>query len=236
MARTKIYNVYQPIVEIKTRKIIGYEALTRGLGRERFPQHLFRTAYKEGSAIHLDLQCLVSAFQILPRLPKNVFLFVNIEPLTLITIFSEGEADQGMTLLSKVASYGKRIVFELTEGMKIRDFERVKRGLNHIRKLGCRFAIDDVAGMGAKLLRLVSLKPQFLKIDMTLIRGLAKNRLQQLLLHRIVELGKHNGCHLIAEGVEIKLDLEFVQKSGIRYAQGFYFSPPRKNLLKTLSA
>jgi len=228
----KIYSVYQPIIEVATKNIVGYEALTRGLGKERLPENLFRRAYDDGSAVHFDLRCLITAFQILPRLPKQAALFVNIEPITLTNIFSGRHDSHGAAILDKISAFGKQVVFELTEGMKVRDFELVKKAVALIRNYKCRFAIDDVAGIGAKLLKLVSLKPQFIKIDITLVKGLSKNRFHQLLVQRIVELGEENGCGLIAEGVETKHDLELIQKYRIPYAQGFYFSKPQKKLLK----
>ena len=224
-----IQTLYQPIVEIRSKKILGYEALTRGKGKPHFPKDLFRLSYEKGFTIDLDFRCLGMALRAAPRLRRKEFLFVNVEPITLSRAFKKGA--QADLLLKKFSAPSRRqIVFELTEGMKARDFALVKKGVGLIKKSGCRFAIDDVTGIGAKLFRLLTLKPHYLKIDISLVRGIRKNRVQQGLLRRLVGLGEKNGCRLIAEGVEDKLDLALLREIGIHYAQGFYFSRPQKHL------
>ena len=222
--------LYQPIVEIDSKKILGYEALTRGKGKWTSPGNLFRAAYEDGCTAELDFNCFDSAFPIVHRLRKNEFLFVNVEPITLCHCFVHGK--EAHFLLKRISHHWGQVVFELTEGMKARDFSLVQRGVLFLRKLGCRFAIDDAAGIGSKLIRLLSLKPDFLKIDISLVKGIQKSRLQQGLVRRLITLGRKSGCLLIAEGVEQKKDVDFIRGMGIPYAQGFYFSRPRKTLLK----
>ena len=229
--KRKLYSVYQPIVNIRTEKVLGYEALTRGGGKQRSPEVLFRQAYDAGTTVALDLACLESAFRILPTLGKKEFLFVNVEPLTLASVFVKGK--EGALLLRKVAPYARQIVFELTEGMKGRDFKFVKKGVGFLKKFGCQFALDDVAGVGFKLFRLLSLKPHFIKIDIGLVRGLHKSRAQQEMLRSLIALGKKIHALLIAEGVEREPELDFLRQMGIPYVQGFYFGRPQKHLLKS---
>lgn len=224
--------VYHPIVEMQSEKILGYEALTRGRGKWRMPEDLFRYSYEQGKTIALDFSCLRTAIKILPKLLKGDMLFLNVEPTTLTHTFMKGE--MGDEFLKQISDYAHQIVIELTEGMKARDFELIKRGLFFIRKSGCQFAIDDVAGIDSKLIKLMGLNPDFMKIDMGLIKGLADNRLNQGIVKEIVDLAKEHKCWMIAEGVERKKDLELVRKIGIHYAQGFYYARPHKNLQRTL--
>lgn len=225
-----IYTVYQPIVEIDTRKILGYEALTRGRKKWRLPEDLFRRSYEEGFTTALDFECLWQAFKILPKLHKKRFLFVNIEPITLGHSFVKGR--EGDYLLKKFSKYRRQIVFELTQGMKGRDFEFIKKAVDFLKKNGFRFAIDDISGIGSKLFLLLSFKPDFLKIDISLVKGLAHNHMHQDLVHRIVELGQKIHSPIIAEGVERKKEEEAVLRMGIPYAQGFYYARPQRHLLK----
>lgn len=228
-----LYSVYQPIVELGSLKTLGFEALTRGRGRWRRPEELFRYSYEDGNTIALDFSCIKIAVKILPKLQKGEFLFVNVEPTTVTHTFMRGE--QGDALLKSIAGHAHKIVFELTEGMKARDFEMVKRGLFFIRKAGCQFAIDDVAGIDSKLIRLMSLNPDYMKIDMGLINGLAENDLNQEIVQELIELAREHHCWIVAEGVERKKDLDLVRKMGIHYAQGFYFAKPSKNLRRKFS-
>ena len=222
--------LYQPIIDIRSNQVFGYEALTRGHGKFRFPGDLFRFSYEAGCTPELDYDCFKAAFRILPQLTPEQYLFVNVEPITLNDFFVKGDIVD--LLLKKMGGCRKQIVFELTEGMKARDFRYVQRAVRFLRKHGCRFAIDDVAGIGSKLFLLFSLKPDFLKIDISLVRGIWKNKLQQGLLHRVLELGEEIGSLVVAEGVEQKKDLDFIRGLGIPYVQGFYFGRPKKTLFK----
>lgn len=220
-----LHSVYQPVIHISTRKVLGYEALTRGRGQWKLPEDLFRRSYEEGFMMALDLECMWQALRILPKLGRKKFLFVNVEPTTLCHAFVKGR--EGKLLLAKVSRHARQIVFELTEGMKGRDFPLLRRAVSFLKKKHFRFAIDDVAGVGSKLFRLLALKPDFIKIDISLVKGLGESRLQQGLIARLVDLGNKYGCLLIAEGVERKSELEFVRRMGIPYAQGFYFARPK---------
>jgi len=223
-----IHTLYQPIIHISKGKILGYEALTRGRGKWELPENLFRRSYEEGFTTALDLTCIEQALQILPRLGSKKLLFVNVEPATLCHAFIKGR--EGELLLRKATRHARQIIFELTEGMKGRDFPLLKKGVSFLKKKYFRFAIDDVAGIGSKLFRLLALRPDFLKIDISLVRGFGKNRFQQGLVARLVALGQRYGTLLIAEGVERKSELAFVRRMGIPYAQGFYFSRPKPYL------
>jgi len=225
-----LYTVYQPIVGIRDRKILGYEALTRGIGKWRLPDNIFRHSYEQGFTIALDLECMWQCLEILPRLDKKKLLFVNIEPMTLEHAFTQGA--EGQFLLKKIGACAPQVVFEFTEGMKARDFKLTKKGVAFLRRHNCRFAIDDVSGIGHKLFRLLSLKPDFLKVDISLIRGIVKSPLHQDLVQRLLSLSKKSGSRVVAEGLEKKDDVELVSEMGIPYAQGFYFGRPRRKLLK----
>ena len=157
-------------------------------------------------------------------------IFVNVEPLTLASVFAEGKAR--MVLLNRIRPYARQVVFELTEGMKGRDFEFVRKGVVFIKRYGCRFALDDVTGVGVKLFRLLTLKPHFIKVDISLIRGLRHSRTKRDVVKSLIALGKMARSLLIAEGVERKNDLALVHQMRIPYVQGFYFGRPQKHLLK----
>lgn len=230
--RPSIYTIYQPIVEIRAGRIVGYEALTRAKGKPSSPETLFRHAYQDGSAAELDIHCIQSALHILPRLKKNQLLFVNIEPFTLSRFFQEGRKKGIFSKLKGLSNHGRKIVFELTEGMKGRDFELIRKAVSSLKKRKCRIAIDDVAGIGFKLFLLLSLKPHFIKIDMSLVKDIGKNRLHRDLVKRIVSLARKTRSQVVAEGVESKRDLEVITRMGIPYAQGFYYFHPQRQLIK----
>lgn len=217
-----IYSVYQPIVDIATWDIIGYEALTRSA--KETPVEMFRKSYEEGTVVAFDFQCLAMAIKVLPKLEAGQCLFLNIEPLTLERAFEQGK--EGEEFLQNIKQYSDRIVFELTEGIKKSDFEFIKRGVSFIRLLGYRFALDDLSEIGSKTFQLATLRPDFFKIDLHLVQNIANNHLNQQIVREMVHLGRVHGSEMVAEGVETREDYEYIRALGIRYGQGFYFASP----------
>jgi EAL domain-containing protein (putative c-di-GMP-specific phosphodiesterase class I) len=227
--RSRLFIVYQPIVEISTGKIMAYEALTRAKGKRKAPEKLFQYAYQYGFTPSMDLYCIQMAVSILPVLGKGQKLFVNVEPMTMGSVFRKHEKID--TLLQKTPRK-KDIVFELTEGMKSRSFDRVRKGVQFVQGFGCQVALDDIRGIGLKLLELFRYKPKFVKIDMYLIRGLAGSIFHQRMLRALVSLSRIHKADVIAEGVENIKELHLVKKMRIRYAQGHYYAAPKRKLIR----
>ena len=118
--------------------------------------------------------------------------------------------------------------------MKKSDFAFIQRGVEFIRAFGYRFALDDIDDISVKTSQLASLRPDFLKIDLQLVQGIASNYLNQQIVREMVHLGRVNGSEMIAEGVENPADLRFIRNMGIRYGQGFFFAKPTKELIFSL--
>ncbi len=225
-----IHSVYQPIVDIATGDVLGYEALIRS--EKEMPAEMFRRSYEKGTVIPFDFHCLDSSIRVLPELRESRFLFVNIEPLTLEQAFSSGK--EGEEFLVGLKRYAKNVVFELTEGVKKSDFAFIQRGVEFIRAFGYRFALDDVDDISVKTSQLASLRPDYLKIDLQLVQGIASNYLNQQIVREMVHLGRMNGAEMIAEGVEHRSDLDFIRNMGIRYGQGFFLARPGRELIDSL--
>ncbi|HNV86514.1 MAG TPA: EAL domain-containing protein [Candidatus Omnitrophota bacterium] len=228
-----LYPTFQPIVSIQTREIFAYEVLTRSRQKPFKAGKLFRSSYQQGHTLSLDMACLKKAFSALPGLWDGKLLFVNIEPVTMARIFDKG--GEGHSLMKQIIPHREKIVFELTEGMKSSDFGFVQKGVRALKRYGCRFALDDISGIGVKFFKLLTLKPSFLKLDASLIQDLIKNRWHRLLVRRLIKLAAFNRILLIAEGVEKKKEFELVKSLGIPYVQGFFFARPKRNLLRKLS-
>ena len=222
-----LHSVYQPILDIATWDVIGYEALVRSA--KETPAEMFRRSYEKGTVIAFDFHCLESAIKSLPLFQPGQYLFLNIEPMTLEQAFSKGK--EGDDFLKSVKQYSDQIVFELTEGIKKSDFEFIKKGVEFIHALGYRFALDDLSDIGAKTFQLATLKPDFFKIDLQLVQGIANNYVNQQIVREMVHLGRVNGSEMVAEGVEKREDYEYIRALGIRYGQGFYFAKPSRELV-----
>ncbi|MBN1688822.1 MAG: EAL domain-containing protein [Candidatus Omnitrophica bacterium] len=228
-----LHSVYQPIVDIEKNRIVGYEALIRGKGKWANPEKLFHYAYEKGFVIPLDLECIHKALDILPALSLGQMLFVNIEPITLSShLFRQSDFGKLLQGIQKK----KPVVFELTEGMKSRSIPLIQKGVQMLRRWDCQLALDDVRGIGVKFLELLKLKPDYIKIDRSIVQGLSKNSFLQRMVREIVGVSQGYDAHLIAEGVENLHDLNLLKRMKIRFSQGFYYAKPEKELKKILAA
>ncbi len=224
------HSVYQPIVDLVDHDILGYEALTRVDGKA--PLNLLRESYQEGEVMEFDFACLNSAVKILPHLPAGKLLFLNLEPITLVQAFHTKK--KGDAFLKKIAPYSERVVFELTEGVRLKDVELIKKGVTFIRRRKFQVALDDFTDIGPKTFAVAALKVDYMKIDIALIVGIADNKLHQQIVRELIRLSNMYGSHLVAEGIENEADLLHVRKMGIRYGQGYYFAKPHAQILGSI--
>ncbi len=221
-------SVYQPIVDLVDHDILGYEALSRIDGKA--PLNLLRESYQDGEVMEFDFACLNSAVKILPKLAPGKLLFLNLEPITLFQAFvTKGLGDQ---FLRKLKPFANRIVLELTEGVRMKDLEPIRKGVAFIRKRNFQVALDDFTDIGPKTFAVSSLKVDYMKIDLALIMGISENKLHQQIVRELVRLANMYGSHLVAEGIENESDLLYVRKLGIRYGQGYYFAKPTATVLE----
>jgi EAL domain-containing protein (putative c-di-GMP-specific phosphodiesterase class I) len=122
-------------------------------------------------------------------------------------------------------------VFEVTEHAAVRDFASLRRVLEEIRAVGFRLAMDDVGSGYAGLQTIAEIRPDFLKIDMSLVRDLHLDPIKRELISTILRFSESTGIAIVAEGVESEAELVSLADTGVRCAQGFLFaepdSPPR---------
>lgn len=223
-------SVYQPIVDLVDNDILGYEALSRIGGKA--PLDLLRESYQEGEVMEFDFACLASAVKILPSLPAGKLLFLNLEPITLLQAFSPRAA--GERFLKKIAPFAKRVVFELTEGVRMKDLEMTQKAVSFIRRRKFQVALDDFTDIGPKTFAISALKADYIKIDLALIMGICENKLHQQIVRELVKLANMYNSHLVAEGIENEADLLQVRKMGIRYGQGYYFAKPTAEIIDAI--
>lgn len=218
--------VYQPIVDFKARNVFGWESLARGPLDSHFrsPLVLFDFAEEVGSLFELEKTCREIAFRDVGRILPNQKLFLNIHPRTLTDPqFSPGET------LKLIKDYGlnpENIVFEITERHSIAEFTLFHRTLDHYRKQGYLVAIDDVGAGFSGLSSIAEIRPDFIKVDMTLIRGIDTNPVKRALLETLVSFCERIGSGLIAEGIETETELSSLVSMGVHYGQGYYLARP----------
>lgn len=222
----RINAVYQPIVDLGTGYPLGWEALARGPQGSYFhsPIMMFDFAEETGSLFHLERACREQAIRRLKGLQPHQKLFVNIHPQTLADPnFRAGETKQ---LLKKHGLEPANVVFEITERHSIHDFTLFYRTLEHYRSQGFQVAIDDAGTGYSGLSRIANLRPDYIKADMSLVRGIDSNPVQRALVEVLVTLANKIGSAIIAEGIETETELSCLCSMGVHYGQGYYLARP----------
>lgn len=209
--------VFQPIVDLDSGRVAGYEALTR-FHDGTSPEERFAEARAVGLDLILERACLQAALAESAGLPPEAWVSLNVTPEYLIR-------RSGRNPLGR-RDRPSRIVLEIAEQSAIEDYGRLRESLSSLRQEGVAIAVDD-AGVGFDTLRrLLELRPEFIKLDRSLIRGLARDGVRQALVSAIVQFAQQAGASLIAEGVERPEERDALHRLGVRYGQGFLLGAP----------
>ena len=222
-----IHTLVHPIFRLDDLSIIGYEALSRGPEASEFerPDKLFKIAYDADLVLKLERLCRRRAFETASGLPKGRLLFINIEP--------ESVADPELrdimftTLLADAAITPADVVLELTERTAIEDFCSFRATLEYLRTIGFRIAVDDGGAGYGSLQCLAEIRPDWLKIDISLVRDIDTDDVRRSLVASMVTFAERVGVKLVAEGIERVGQLEMLRALGVEYGQGFLFCMPQ---------
>ncbi|MGC4086607.1 MAG: EAL domain-containing protein [Polyangiaceae bacterium] len=209
--------VFQPIVDLGTGWTMAFEALTRCRRPEfKNPVALFEQAQREGAVGKLGRQVREVAFARCDDAP----LFVNIHPR---------ELDEGWLVRpdDPIFFHDRPVYLEITESAAFNYFELCVSVLREIGARGGGYLVVDDLGAGySNLKRVVDLEPKIVKLDIALVRGIEKNRRQQILVQQVVNLCRELGADVVAEGIETTEELLAVRDTGAHYGQGYLFARP----------
>lgn len=226
--------LYQPIISLHNGEILGYEALSRGPVNTPYhsPIELIKSAEDEGIIWELEMLFRKKAIEKAATMPSNRLLFINVDP----NIFKDGKYEKGFTksYLQKYSIDPKNIVFEITERTAIDDYEIFSHITNYYQSQEYKIAIDDVGSGYSGLKSITELKPDYVKIDMDLIRDVDTDNYKQAIIKALVNMSKETHMKLIAEGVETYNELKTLIKFGVHYAQGFLLYKPNQEVVAHL--
>lgn len=232
-----LFPVFQPVVSLSDGGITGYEALTRmkqesGCTEKLSIEQLFYCAEVSGQIWKLDYLCRKNAikqFYESSEAKCDKRLFLNVCP----SIMLDRRFKAGFTkeYLERYKADPDSIVFEITEREAVRDSEEFKELVNHYKEQGFKTAIDDVGAGYSGLKRIVDVVPQFIKLDISLIRDIHLNPVSASIVKSMTAFANENGIRLIAEGIETREELEKVIQLGVHYGQGYYLAYPSKEIL-----
>jgi len=220
---------YQPIVDLGSGQVVGFEGLTRPLAESGFtdPGSMFIAAETVGRTVELDLACLHAVVSGAQQMPAQQLLTVNISPRTLEA--PHFSADALLAILARYSIAPQRVVVELTERERVEDFARIQHNLTALQRSGVRIAADDV-GAGNSGLRLLSqIRFDIVKIDLSLVQEGAERDSSRAVLRSLHDLAGRWGASAIAEGLETIGQLRMVREIGITAGQGYLLGRPMPN-------
>jgi EAL domain-containing protein (putative c-di-GMP-specific phosphodiesterase class I) len=206
----------QPIVSLGSERPVGVEALSRfpaDWGKP--PDVCFQEAHDVGMGHALETVALKRASEQLPVL--DGYVAMNVSPATFLTASCQ-------RLLRRLPL--ERVVLELSEHEPVEDYEVLTAALAPLRERGMRLAIDDVGAGYSSLRHLVLTAPDLIKLDRTLVAGVASDPVLQSLVHSMVDFGHGCAAVVVAEGIETAADADALLGLGVDYGQGWHFGRP----------
>ena len=210
--------VFQPIVEVESRTVVGFEALTR-FDDGTPPDMRFAEAHRADLGPSFELAAIRIACAASAGLPAGPFLSLNVSPRTVI--------DHAHDLRAILLPIGRPIVIELTEHVAIDDYAELRaalEGLGH----QIQVAVDDAGAGYASFRHILELQPSLAKLDISLVRGIDGDNLRQGLAAGLNYFALRTGCRLIAEGVETQAEADALRELGIEFAQGYLYGRPAR--------
>lgn len=212
------YIVYQPIIHVSQDKIVGYEALTRFSAQPvRTPDVWFDEAAAVGFEEALELAVIRKALQGLRHFPDGTYLSLNVSPETLLK-GSLGPVLEGYPF--------ERLMLEVTEHASISDYALVATALEPLRRRGLRLAVDDAGAGYASFRHILKLRPDVIKLDISLIRNIDSDTGCRALAAALIRFAEETGSKIVAEGVETKAELQTLRELKVNKVQGYLLGRP----------
>lgn len=227
---------FQPIVSLETGELWGVEALLRGPTNSSFasPDNLFGFAHKTDKLSHLDILTMETAITRFSRAGLSSKLFLNVESKTLME--SPDVFNNIMAILNQFSLLPHDVVLEITERAWVGNFALFNRKLDSYRNIGFSVAVDDVGIGYSSLQAITELRPEYIKVDKSLVSHIDREMVKSVMLETLVDFAHKVNCSVIAEGIETEDELAKVIDLGIHYGQGYLIGKPAPRLLQTRGA
>ena len=221
LGQKSVQMLFQPIVDLDSQEIFGFEALARGTHPQLSikPGELFGLAERCGLAPSLSQMFRQKAIEAAAQLPGSGFLFLNLHPAEM----GNGQLIQSLRALVGPSAW--KLVLEIHEDAA-GDMEGWKKFRQQVKELDLLVAYDDFGAGKARILELAELPPDFVKLDMRLIHNLHHSRARQRIIEGVVHSSRDQGVQVIAEGVESDDEANICRELGCHFGQGFFFGHP----------
>jgi EAL domain-containing protein (putative c-di-GMP-specific phosphodiesterase class I) len=217
-----LWMAYQPIVRVADRSLFGYEALLRSEDKALpHPGAILDAAERLGRLDDLGRRIRAAACGPIATAPPASVFFVNLHARDLMdeTLLSGA---------SPLSAFADHIVLEITERASLDGVKDARAKIAELRRMGFRIAIDDLGAGYAGLTSFATLEPEFVKLDMSLVRDVDKNPTKEKLIRSMTALCKELGMMVVAEGVETPSERDVLVTLGCDLLQGYLLAKPGK--------
>ncbi|MFT6689508.1 MAG: EAL domain-containing protein (putative c-di-GMP-specific phosphodiesterase class I) [Colwellia sp.] len=218
LERNKIDIHYQPIFNLHSNKIIGYESLSRFYTTPyKSPDIWFAEASQVNLGEELEILAIKSAIKGIDEFNLDTYIAINTSPAYVLN-GAVALALQGLDL--------ERIILEVTEHVPITNYSDFRKALEPLRKQGLRIAIDDAGSGYSSFQHVLELEADIIKLDITLTQNINSNHRKYLLAKALCAFSKAINCSIIAEGVETVEELNTLRELGVDSVQGYLLGRP----------
>jgi EAL domain-containing protein (putative c-di-GMP-specific phosphodiesterase class I) len=224
LAQQLVSTVFQPIVALDTLALLGYECLGRGVHSQLTanPGELLALAEKCQLAADLSRSFRLVGVKEAARLNGRPRMFFNLHPTEMVNDKLLNSLGEAVAILGG----GQRMVMEVHENIAA-DTATLRRLSQRLRQLGIGLAFDDFGAGQARLAELTEVPPDFVKLDMKLIRGIEQSKPRQEIVQSLARVCTNLGVQIIAEGIETADEASTCQQLGCRFGQGYFLGRPQ---------
>ncbi len=207
--------VFQPVVALNNGSVVGYEALTRFKDGQRPDEH-FAIAASVDMGVELEVACARAAVHDATRLPSDSWLSLNFSP----TVAAGEQAHE------IIVGANRTVAIEITEHARIDNFDEIRRAVASVS--GCQLFVDDAGAGYAGLHHILELRPDVVKLDISLVRDIDHDPARQALVSGMRHFADLTGTRLLGEGIETAAEAETLRSLGVDLGQGYFFGRPAR--------
>lgn len=222
---------FQPIVDIRSKKIFAYEALVRGLDGSGAAQILGQVTTE--NRYQFDQACRIKAINLAAKLGIDSHVSINFLPNA---VYEPAACIRATLNAAQKNNFpASRLIFEITENERVVDKAHLKRILQDYKRRGFKTAIDDFGSGYSGLNLLAEFQPDLIKLDMDLVRDIDSSKVRRAIIQGILGVCEALSIEVIAEGVETAAEYATLKEMGIYYFQGYLFARPLFEELPSIS-
>lgn len=217
-SRDLLYSSYQPIVDIRTREILGYEALARfNVESKRTPDQWFAAAELVGEKKALEILAVNSGLRNFEEIKRDHYMSINVSADVI-------QSDAFMTLIQPYS--GESITIEVTEHEAVMCYESLVARTKYLQDLGFKIAIDDVGAGYSNFRHIFEIEPDILKLDRSIVSNIDTSNIKTAFAASIAVFSEKTSSEVIAEGIEREEERIALINVGIINGQGYLFGRP----------